>query len=350
MVADSFAYAPSSRSARPAEPKHGDLRLLRVPLDQSGSLGGMGRSLTFPMRQWQARDEHGTVFFDEGKGHPIVFVHGLGANATHWEHLATRLVGGYRVVGLDLVGLGWSHKPRQRYTVELLRDHLLSFMRCRGIGQATLIGHSLGGTVALEAALRQPDRFRSLVLIGAACVAPLPAWMRVAARGFFWSQEPAGARDGRRVGAQRREKVKRSAAVRTASRLLLPTLTRGADWILDQVFYEDSDASRAFRESALRDDPGLPNLRDFVRVCGTLCPDLARRNYSDQLGSLQMPVLSLWGDGDKLTDLSATIRALNNVPQVRTAIIPRCGHMPMIEHPEECAFHIERFIRTPPKI
>jgi abhydrolase domain-containing protein 6 len=290
-------------------------------LDESAGFLGMGRSLTFPYPQWRDGDPYRTVFFDEGQGHPVVLVHGLGANATHFEHVAERLISRYRVVGLDLVGCGWSRKPPIRYTVEVLRDHLIAFLERRGIRRATLVGHSMGGTVVLATALARPSLVDSLVLICGAGVAPLPRYLSAAA----------------------------PLALRRA--LLYPFLRYGAGFILDNVFVDPPEHNRYvrwFRESAMRDAPGYPNLDDFVRVCTTLCVDIAARDFSAELPSLRMPVLGLWGDHDKLTALTPVLRQLGRIPRVRTVVLPRCGHMPMVERPADTLFHLERFLRDPP--
>ncbi len=290
------------------------------PLDESRFLG-MGRSLAFPFPQWRARDRYRTVFFDEGQGQPLVFVHGLGANATHFELIARELVASHRVIGLDLVGCGWSAKPQVPYTIELLRDHLLEFLEARGIRRATLCGHSLGGAVCLAAALARPARFDGVVLLCGAGLAPVPLWARLAAPVFL------------RRG------------------LLYRTLLHGVDFIVKNVFVEGPEENpgvRWFRDSALRDEPGNPNLREFARVSESLCWDVMKRHYARELGALGLPVLALFGDHDKLTALPSVLRSLGGTRRVRTVVIPRCGHMPMIERPRETLFHLERFLENPP--
>ena len=291
------------------------------PLDESRGFLGLGRSLTFPFPQWRANDRYRTVYFDEGEGPAIVFVHGLGANATHWEPLAKAFVGDYRVIGLDLVGCGWSLKPDVTYTVDLLRDHLLSFLDDRGVERATLVGHSMGGAVTLSAALTRPLLAERLVLIDAAGVAPLPRWMRLAA--------PVALR---RV-------------------VLFPFLGLGAKFILKNVFVDEPDDNpmvRWFHESALRDAPGAPNLLEFARVCETLCVDLLDRDESPNLPRIDVPVLAIWGDHDKLTTLGPAIRRIGAIPKLRTVIMKNTGHMPMIERADETIEHIRRFLDDPP--
>ncbi len=290
-------------------------------LDETAGFLGMGRSLSFPFPQWRARDEYRTVFFDEGYGHPLVFVHGLGGNATHWEFVASQLVSRYRVVGLDLVGFGWTRKPHRPYDVELLRNHLLDFIDRRGIGRATLVGHSLGGAVCLSAALHRPGQFDSLALLCAAGVAPLPRWMRMAAPVFLHRK------------------------------LLSTVLAYGANFIVDNVFCEGDEENagvRWFRDSALRDEPGHSNLRDFARVCESLGRELVAGDYSHRLASLHLPVLALWGNADKLTHLGSTLKQLDKIQRVRTVVLERCGHLPMIERPADTLFHLERLLDNPP--
>jgi pimeloyl-ACP methyl ester carboxylesterase len=291
------------------------------PLDESQGLMGVGRSTTFPFPQWRAADEFRTVYFDVGKGpSTIVFVHGLGGNVTHWEYVAKYLARRHRLIGIDLPGCGASLKPRRRYTLDLLRDHLLGFLARRGVTRATLVGHSLGGAVCLASTVQQPALVERLVLIGAAGVAPLPRWMSVAAPLFL------------------RESV------------LYPTLLLGHETILKHVFVDgdENEHVRHFRRMALRDDPGFPHLRDFARVCCSLCRDIVNRDYSDEIPRLRQPILALWGEADQLTPLPDVKRSLARARHARMIVLERCGHMPMIERPQDVLYQLERFFKDPP--
>lgn len=290
-------------------------------LDESEGFLGLGRSLTFPFPQYRADDKYDTVYFDEGEGRTLVFVHGLGANATHWEPLVRALAPKCRVVGLDLVGLGWSLKPDVRFTVDLMRDHLLDFMAARGIRRATVIGHSMGGAVSMAATVARPDLFDALVLISAAGVAPLPRWMQVAA------------------------------PLALKRQVLFPILGLGASFILDNVFVdapEDNPHVEWFYESALRDDRSYFNLLEFARVCESLCVDVANRDYSKHFPSMHLPVLAIWGDHDKLSSVGGVLKRLGDLPRLRTVMLKDTGHMPMVERPDQTLFQLERFLRNPP--
>jgi 2-hydroxy-6-oxonona-2,4-dienedioate hydrolase len=291
-------------------------------LDESRGLLGMGRSTTFPFPQYRAADAFRTVYFDAGAGaRPLVFVHGLGANATHFEHIASYFGKRTRVLGLDLVGCGSSEKPRRPYTLDLLTGHLLDFLEARGVERAVLVGHSLGGAVCLDAALRHPDRFDGLVLLGAAGVAKLPSWMHLAGPVFLRYE------------------------------VLYPFLRFGHPFILENVFVDSAEENpfvRHFHQMALRDEPGYRHLKDFARVCGSLCRDLLGRDFSGQIPSLPMPILGLWGRADKLTPVREIERSLARARSARLVFLDRCGHMPMIEKPREVLYQMERFLRELP--
>lgn len=292
----------------------------RTLLDESGGMVSMGRSRTFPYPQWRADDRFGTVYFDEGSGPTLVFVHGLGGNVTHFEHLLPQLVGRYRIVGLDLVGSGATRKPEFNYTVDLLRDHLLGFLDDLSIHQATLVGHSLGGAVCLAAALKRPALAERLVLMGAPGLAPLPLWMRV------------------------------GAPLLLRQSLLFPLLQVTAEFILANVFVDrphNNEYVRHFHESSKRDDPGYPNLHDFARVCSSLCRDAVRLDYRGRLPSLKPPVLAIWGDEDRLTSLPGAMGSFDLIPRIRTSFLKRCGHMPMIEQPEVVLSMLGDFLDDP---
>lgn len=309
----------STRRSRTADrPRAGGPRRL----DESRGLASMGRSPTFPLAQWVDDDPYATAYFDEGRGRTLVFVHGLGGNVTHFEYVLGPLGRGRRVAGLDLVGFGASAKPFVNYSVERLSDHLLAFLDRRGIRKATLVGHSMGGTVCLATALRRPDVVEGLVMIGAAGIAPFPLWMRLGSRLVLHRE------------------------------LLYPALRYGYDWVLDNVFVDSVDENpnvRHFRIATLEDVAGaIPHLREFARVSESACRDLVQRDYSDLVPGMRAPVLAIWGEADRLVRLPGVADVLDRFPRLRTLFLPRTGHMPMIERPRQVIEAVERFLADPP--
>lgn len=94
---------------------------------------------------------------------PLVLLHALGEDATHWVRIAEALAEQWRVYAVDLRGHGRSDWPGD-YSIELMRDDLVGFLDALGLDRVDLIGHSLGGVVAYVFAQEHPERVGRLVL------------------------------------------------------------------------------------------------------------------------------------------------------------------------------------------
>src|SRR6202142_2764668 len=111
---------------------------------------------------------HEVNFVSKGKGPPVVMIHGLAASLHDWDYLLPQLAeAGYSGYALDLLGHGDSPKPDMRdYQVDWLFDHFLFWLDSLDFKQPpVLIGHSLGGYLALEFARRFPSQTRGLILV-----------------------------------------------------------------------------------------------------------------------------------------------------------------------------------------
>jgi pimeloyl-ACP methyl ester carboxylesterase len=102
---------------------------------------------------------------------PMVLLHGLGDDAGDWDPVLPGLARGHRVYALDLRGHGRSDHPG-RYSFELMRDDMLGFLDAAGIERCVLIGHSMGGTVAILVAEDAPHRLTHLILEDVAAPRP----------------------------------------------------------------------------------------------------------------------------------------------------------------------------------
>lgn len=274
-------------------------------------------SPSFPHATRFARTPHGALaYFDAGQasyGEPLVFVHGLGGDFTHFEHLARDLARDHRVIGVDMPGCGGSCKPSRRHTIRGYAEALLALLDHLGLPRATLVGHSAGAQVCAAAAALAPARAARLVLINASGLRGYPAPMRWAARALF-----------REV-------------------LLEPVLLRSADWILANVFARDNAHTRKFhREATGR--PRYPLLPEMSKVFHDLVPDLMTPTVVRSADRLAMPTLVVWGRQDRLVPLATVERATRALPDARLVVIDRCGHMPIIEAPEETLAAIRSFL------
>lgn len=108
----------------------------------------------------------------EGEGLPIVFIHGFGGDLNGWLFNQPALAERHPTVALDLPGHGGSEKEVGAGDVAALRAALADFLAALGIAEAHLVGHSLGAAAALDLALAEPGRVRTLTLIAAAALGP----------------------------------------------------------------------------------------------------------------------------------------------------------------------------------
>jgi pimeloyl-ACP methyl ester carboxylesterase len=104
-------------------------------------------------------------FSQKGSGLPVVFIHGFPMSKEVWTDFADRLSENYCVFTVDLPGFGQSSLPSGSFTLETIADILLDWMREQKLSHAVVIGHSLGGYVALSMVEKEPDRFPAFVLL-----------------------------------------------------------------------------------------------------------------------------------------------------------------------------------------
>ncbi len=112
----------------------------------------------------QGRISVQTIDTATGNGPPLVFVHGLSSNMAYWHHQLDYFAQSRRVMALDLPGYGASDRPDAPYTPPWYASVLTAWLDEEGIDQAIIVGHSMGGQVALTFALQNPDRVAGLVL------------------------------------------------------------------------------------------------------------------------------------------------------------------------------------------
>ncbi len=103
------------------------------------------------------------AFQDLGEGEPVVILHGLFGAAKNWNSIAKQMARNYRILTVDLRNHGSSPWTDTMTYVEMAQD-LVEFLDQRGLNQANIVGHSMGGKAAMTMALKAPDRVKTLVV------------------------------------------------------------------------------------------------------------------------------------------------------------------------------------------
>ena len=262
------------------------------------------------------------VYLQAGEhGSPLLLIHGFTASADAWirniEALATR----HRVYAVDLIGFGRSALPNVRYSLDYYAHFLGRCLDALGLERAHIAGHSMGGKLALYFSLEQPERVERLVLVDSDGFGPVPIWGRVT------------------LGERVIEALVRLAASERAMRPLMRRMVYRPDpaFINDQVLAE-------LRHAML--DPG------HMRVLVTLSRhyrtfDLSLAGGIERLPELSMPILLLWGAQDRTFPLKLGTRAATLLPTSRYVVFDRCGHLPMLEHPDTFNRVLMEFLADP---
>lgn len=262
-------------------------------------------------------------FRDLGQGLPLIFIHGFGASMDTWRLLVKDLRDEFRLVFLDLRGHGYSARPRDsRYSIQDHADAVFALMEHLGLSSAVLVGHSLGSGVALLAALNElsrPTRLVSKVVLLAGSAHPEQLH-------FF----------GRWLGVP---------AIAWLATQLTPAslLTRMA---LRRAFYDPAKVTDSLIElyAKYQRIPGtIYALMWTVRNFFAVDIDSVRRSLSQ----IQIPVLNIIGEHDRIVPRSTAEALSKLLPQCRLEIIDGVGHIPQEESPEAVIQLIRKFVLAP---
>jgi len=240
----------------------------------------------------------------------VICLHGLGSNKASFFETVSALAPDHTVHAIDLPGFGASSKPaRGAYDAPYFARAVLGYMDAMGIHRAHLVGNSMGGRIALEVALADPDRAVTVSLLSPALafrkrrelvplvklvrpeLAAIPHPMRAASvRAQFWS-----------LFAQP-ERLDPAAA----------------DVAVDEFcrIYRSRSARIAF----------FAALRNIY-----LDAPHGKRGLWTRLVDLRPPALFVWGDSDRLVPVGFSRHVADAVPSARQVVLPECGHVPQVE-------------------
>ena len=259
-----------------------------------------------------------------GRGPLLVLVHGLTNSSASWQPVLAHLAQRFTVLAPDLLGHGDSAKPRGDYSLGANASLMRDLMVALGHDRATIVGHSLGGGIAMQMAYQFPERVERLVLVSSGGLGRevSPALRAVALPGaelvlpLLASKPVVGA--GNKVGGW----------------LDRVGLGVGSDIVeLAKGFasLQDVEARRAFVHTA----------RSVIEVGGQ------RVNAREKLYlTAAVPTLIVWGDRDPVIPARHGIRAHDLMPGSRLALFDDSGHFPHHDDPIGFTAAITQFVDT----
>lgn len=262
-----------------------------------------------------------TVFYVvKGEGKPLILVHGYGAAMWVWEKQIDTLSRHYRVYALDLVGHGFSDRPKMTYTPDAYIHFFRDFMDGVGIQKATLIGNSMGGGIAWAMAALFPERIDKLILINS-----IPPDV---------------------LDQVRNESFRTLVAIKNIP--LLPYVVMASrnrnsvKWVLQECvsnirLITPEMVDRQYQISRIKGTTWV--------LYSTFKEAEGARKLEDRLSSIDHPTLLIWGKRDLIFPPSVGESLHQAISGSKLEIIEKGAHIPMWENPDEVNRAILSFLK-----
>jgi pimeloyl-ACP methyl ester carboxylesterase len=257
-----------------------------------------------------------------GKGQPVLLLHGIADSTRAWRHVMAPLAAEYDVIALDLPGCGRSDKPETDYSLGAQAAAVRFFLDALSLDLVTVVGHSLGGGVAMTFSYHYPERVGRLALVASGGLgrdlhpmfkaATLPVVPKYVVRLLF---------------------DRRIRRVRNFVQLLYGQFGRDPLFVNPWAYRAELAELLEAMESPGAQAAFFSMLGSASNVAGQAVSAL------DRLHLARFPFLIVWGKEDRVFPVAHGVRAATLVPHARLVVLDGCGHLPQIE----CA---DRFIRV----
>ena len=243
----------------------------------------------------------------------VLLLHGFGGDKDNWTRFSKFLTDGYRVIVPDLPGFGQSTRhPDWDYSLPTQRTRVNGFIQALGLEQFHVAGHSMGGHLAALYAYTYPEQVLSMALFNNAGVnAPDESDMQ---RALANGNNP--------LIVKSLEDFDGLLAFASYKQPFIP-------WPLKGVLAQRALDNSAFNESVFK----------------SLMSD-SSSNLEPILSDIENPALILWGEYDRILDVSSVNVMRPLLPQSEVVIMKNTGHLPMLERPAETAAHYLRFLEN----
>ncbi len=233
---------------------------------------------------------------DEGKGFPLILIHGFLGSSKMWEPQINFFKEHFRLITPDLPGFGKSNKAKPHNSIQSIANLLLDCLEEKKINKFYLLGHSMGGMIVQEMAKKDGDKISKLIC---------------------YSTGPRGEMPGRfETVDQSRENLKKNGLEITAKNIAKTWFIKGED-----AKYFDVCIDAGKQTSIETVDNALIAFKNW--------------NGVDTLKNIKNETLIVWGDKDKSYNLDQVQTLNKNIPNSSLFIFEGCAHNVHLERPEE---------------
>jgi pimeloyl-ACP methyl ester carboxylesterase len=255
-------------------------------------------------------------YLEAGRGAPVVLLHGLGGDGSRWAPNIEPLARDFHVFALDQIGFGQSDKPLANYHTGMLAEFLVDFLKAANVGRASLVGNSMGASVALYTAVHFPQAIDKIVL----------------ADGGGYRQAGGAGRAGGAGGeeAARRRQLQ-NGVTRDETRDFFKILFHNKSLVTDKMV-DDQLAMRlrsAFTITKIQEagEKGLGGVTEA------------------EVRGVKAPTLVVWGKYDELANPAGADRLEQAIAGSKKVIVDDCGHMPQLEKAAEFNRLVRDFLK-----
>ena len=242
---------------------------------------------------------------DEGKGFPLVLVHGFLGSSKMWEPQINFFKDYFRVIAPDLPGFGKSSKIKSLDSINSMAKIVLELLKKRDINKFNLMGHSMGGMIVQEMAIISGDKINKLICYSTGSIGDIP--------GRFESIDLS------------REKLKKDGIEKTANRISKKWFVEGDK---AKYFYLCNNANKTMSEEAA--DNALKALKNWRGL--------------ENLQNIKNKTLIIWGDKDTAYNFNQVDVLNKNIPNSKIEIIKGCSHNVHLEIPEKFNEIVKNFL------
>ena len=242
---------------------------------------------------------------DEGKGFPLVLVHGFLGSSKMWEPQINFFKDYFRVIAPDLPGFGKSSKIKSLDSINSMAKIVLELLKKRDINKFNLMGHSMGGMIVQEMAIISGDKINKLICYSTGSIGDIP--------GRFESIDLS------------REKLKKDGIEKTANRISKKWFVEGDK---AKYFYLCDNANKTTSEEAA--DNALKALKNWRGL--------------ENLQNIKNKTLIIWGDKDTAYNFNQVDVLNKNIPNSKIEIIKGCSHNVHLEIPEKFNEIVKNFL------